>query len=125
MTSTQKKFVKFLKVSIIIVLMIIITLFMISALKTNVLAQGAEKSGNAIQKIDPKVVSWGFLSSAIVVGLGSIGAGIAVGYVGAAALGTLGEKPEMFGKALIFVALAEGIAIYGVIIAMMILGKLG
>ncbi|MBN1898142.1 MAG: hypothetical protein JW827_05155 [Spirochaetes bacterium] len=79
----------------------------------------------AISQIDTKVVTWGFIASSIVVGLGSVAAGIAVAYVGAAALGALGEKPELFGRALIFVALAEGIAIYGLIIGMMILGKLG
>lgn len=48
---------------------------------------------------------------------------MAVGYVGAAAMGAIGEKPELAGRALIFVGLAEGIAIYGLIIAIMILGK--
>ncbi len=51
--------------------------------------------------------------------------GIAVGLVGAAAMGAVGEKPEISGKALIFLGLAEGIAIYGLIIAIMILGKVG
>ncbi len=67
--------------------------------------------------------SWAYLSSALAVGLGSVSAGIAVAYVGSAAVGAMGEKPEVTGKALIFVGLAEGIAIYGLIIAIMILGK--
>jgi V/A-type H+-transporting ATPase subunit K len=44
--------------------------------------------------------------------------------VGAAALGAIGERPEIAGRALIFVGLAEGIAIYGLIVAIMILGRL-
>ena len=64
-----------------------------------------------------------FFSAAIAVSLGSIGAGIAVGQVGAAAMGVIGEKPELSGRALIFVGLAEGIAIYGLIIGIMILAK--
>lgn len=72
---------------------------------------------------DPQVIKFAFLAAAIAVGLGSAGAGAAVGYVGAAAMGTIGEKPELAGRALIFVGLAEGIAIYGLIIAIMILGK--
>ena len=72
----------------------------------------------------PEVVKWGFLAAAIAVGLGSIGAGIAVSSVGSAAMGALAEKPEMAARALIFVGLAEGIAIYGLIIAIMILGNL-
>ena len=50
-----------------------------------------------------------------------IAGGIAVAYVGAAALGVIAEKPEAAGRALIFVGLAEGIAIYGVIVAILIL----
>jgi V/A-type H+-transporting ATPase subunit K len=63
------------------------------------------------------------LGAAISAGLASIGAGIAVGSTGAAAIGTIAEKPESFGRALIFVGLAEGIAIYGLIIAFMILNR--
>lgn len=63
------------------------------------------------------------LAAAISVGLGSIGAAYAVGATGSAAIGTIAEKPEAFGRVLIFVGLAEGIAIYGLIIAFMILGR--
>jgi V/A-type H+-transporting ATPase subunit K len=73
---------------------------------------------------NPDVVKWGFLAAAIAVGLGSIGAGIAVSTVGSAAMGAMAERPEMAARALIFVGLAEGIAIYGLIIAIMILGKI-
>ena len=52
----------------------------------------------------------------------TIGAAIAVGLVGSSAMGALSEKPEMAGRALIFVGLAEGIAIYGLIVSIMILG---
>lgn len=66
-----------------------------------------------------------YIASALAVGLSTIAGGIAVGLVGAAAMGAVGEKPEISGKALIFLGLAEGIAIYGLIIAIMILGKVG
>ena len=62
------------------------------------------------------------LAAGIAVGLGSLGAAYAVGNTGAAAIGVIAEKPEAFGRVLIFVGLAEGIAIYGLIIAFMILG---
>ena len=65
----------------------------------------------------------GMLSAALAVGLGSIGAAIAVAVVGSAAMGALSEKPELGGRALIFLGLAEGIAIYGLIVAIMIIGK--
>ena len=61
------------------------------------------------------------LGAALATGLACIGAGIAVGIAGAAAIGGITEKPEILGKALIFVGLAEGIAIYGLIISFMIL----
>lgn len=66
-----------------------------------------------------------YMAAALAVGLSTIAGGIAVGLVGAAAMGAVGEKPELSGKALIFLGLAEGIAIYGLIIAIMILGKVG
>jgi len=64
-----------------------------------------------------------FVSAALAVGLSSVAAGWAVSTVGSAALGAISEKPELVGRALIFVGLAEGIAIYGLIISIMILGK--
>jgi len=73
---------------------------------------------------DPATVGWAFLAASIATGLSAVAAGIAVGHVGAAAVGAISEKPEMAGKALIYVGLAEGIAIYGLIIAIMILGKI-
>ena len=82
-------------------------------------AQGAQQSAT-----NPDIIKWGFLAAAIAVGLGSIGAGIAVSSVGSAAMGAMAERPEMAARALIFVGLAEGIAIYGLIIAIMILGKI-
>jgi len=66
-----------------------------------------------------------YIAAAVAVGLSTIAGGIAVGLVGAAAMGAVGEKPEISGKALIFLGLAEGIAIYGFIVAIMILGKVG
>jgi V/A-type H+-transporting ATPase subunit K len=63
------------------------------------------------------------LAAAVSTGLAAIGAGIAVASTGAAAVGTIAEKPESFGRALIFVGLAEGIAIYGLIISFMVLNR--
>ena len=71
------------------------------------------------------VMMWGFIAAAASTGLGALGAAYAVSHVGAAALGAMGERPELTGRALIFVGLAEGIAIYGLIISIMILGRLG
>ncbi len=72
---------------------------------------------------NPEVVKWAYMAAAIAGGLGVLGAGVAVMGVGAAAMGAISEKPELFAKALIFVGLAEGLAIYGLIVAIMILGR--
>ncbi|MDQ0508519.1 V-type ATP synthase subunit K [Aedoeadaptatus ivorii] len=66
----------------------------------------------------------GLLAAALSTGLATIGTGYAVGVVGSAALGAVSEDDSILGKTLIFVGLAEGIAIYGLIISIMILGKL-
>ncbi|MEA1939063.1 MAG: ATP synthase subunit C [Candidatus Caldatribacteriota bacterium] len=66
----------------------------------------------------------GFIAAAISTGLATIGAGYAVGAVGSSALGAVSEDPNILGKTLIYVGLAEGIAIYGLIISIMILSKI-
>ena len=62
----------------------------------------------------------GYLAMALATGLSSIGAGYAVAKTGAAALASITEKPELFGRTILYVGLAEGIAIYGVLIALLI-----
>lgn len=66
----------------------------------------------------------GMIAMGIAVGLASIGAGIAVGMASAAAIGAISEDPSMFTKSLIFVAMGEGIAIYGILIAVLIYVKI-
>ena len=66
----------------------------------------------------------GYLGAALVTGLSGIGSGIAVASSASAALGAISEDGSLFGKSMIFVAMAEGIALYGLIISFMILGQL-
>jgi V/A-type H+-transporting ATPase subunit K len=81
---------------------------------SSALASGmAQEGGNVDQ--------YATLAAALSTGLACIGAGIAVGGSGAAAVGATAEKPESFGRALIFVGLSEGIAIYGLIISFLVL----
>ena len=63
------------------------------------------------------------LGAAIAVAGSSIGAAIAVAYTVAAALATMSERPELFGRAMVIVGLAEGIAIYGLIVAIILIGN--
>jgi V/A-type H+-transporting ATPase subunit K len=63
------------------------------------------------------------LGAAIAVAGSSIGAALAVAYTGSAALAAMSERPELFGRAMVIVGLAEGIAIYGLIVAIILIGK--
>lgn len=73
---------------------------------------------------DGLISGWGLVAAALATGMSSLGAGIAVAKVGTAAVAALAEKPELFGRLLIFVGLAEGIAIYGLIVSILILNRL-
>ncbi len=75
--------------------------------------------------IDPAALSYAFMAAALATAASAIGAGIAVARVGTAAVGALAEKPELFGRLLIFIGLAEGIAIYGLIVSILILNRVG
>jgi len=81
---------------------------------SSVLASGMAQEGGNIDQ-------YATLAAALSTGLACIGAGIAVGGSGAAAVGATAEKPESFGRSLIFVGLSEGIAIYGLIISFLVL----
>jgi len=76
-------------------------------------AHAASSGGNAAALI----------GAAVAVAGSTIGAGIAVAYTGAAALAAMSERPELFGRAMVVVGLAEGIAIYGLIIGIILVGK--
>ena len=78
-----------------------------------------------IAAVPPEVVQWGMIAAALAAGFSALGAAYAVAHVGAAAVGAIAEKPELLGRVLILVGLAEGIAIYGLIIAILILNRLG
>ena len=66
----------------------------------------------------------GFIAAAVATGCSSLGAGIAVGSAAPAAIGAISENSDNFGKAMIFVALGEGVAIYGLLISILIINQL-
>ncbi|MFW5744412.1 MAG: ATP synthase subunit C [Spirochaetota bacterium] len=70
------------------------------------------------------MAKWGFMAAALAFGFGALGAGIGIANVGAAAMGAVSEKPEIAGQALIFIALAEGLVVFGFITALIILGRI-
>jgi len=79
---------------------------------------------NAATQAAQEVNGLGLLAAALSTGLSTIGAGIAVAVSSSAALGAISEDSSLLGKTLIFVGLAEGIAIYGLIVSILILGRL-
>jgi V/A-type H+-transporting ATPase subunit K len=86
-------------------------------------ASAAEQVGNVVNARDQP--HWGiYMAAALATGLSCIAAGIAVGQVGASAIAAISEKPELLGRTLIILGLAEGIAIYGLIISFLILAAI-
>lgn len=83
-------------------------------------AQAAQAAGEAASM----ATGLGYIAAALVTGLSCIGGGIAVASAASAALGAISEDSSVLGKSLIFVGLAEGVCLYGLIISFMILGQL-
>lgn len=108
---TKKKLV-FISVFVFqVAVFMFIVLGLVYAADTAEAAAGSSSSG------------WGYIGAGLAVGLACIGSGYAVSHIGSAGIGAVTEKPETMGKTLVFLGLAEGIAIYGLIIAIMILNK--
>ena len=91
----------------------------LSESQKNLQQQVNENSSNSKSSSD-----LGYIAAALATGLGCIGAGIAVAVVASSAVGAVSENPSLLGKTIIFAGLAEGIAIYGLIISIMILSKI-
>ncbi len=84
-----------------------------------------ETAATASQNVDGMATGLGYLAAALATGLSCIGAGIAVAGAASSAIGATSENPKMLAKSLIFVALAEGVALYGLVISFSIIGRLG
>lgn len=86
--------------------------------------EAAEAAGNSAGAIRGSNIAFMALSAMGAVSLSCISSGYALARIGSAALGAMSEKPEIGGRALVFLGMAEGIAIYGLIIAIMMLNKI-
>jgi V/A-type H+-transporting ATPase subunit K len=127
----RRRMKRWITISSTTVFSAVVLVLVITLISTAVKVQGQHtetgETGQVVKKYTPeaaRVTGWGFAAAAFSTAVGSVGAGIAVAYVGSAALGAIGEKPELAARALIYVGLAEGIAIYGLIISIMILTRL-
>ena len=92
-------------------------------------SQGALAASDAVEagsivSADGFAQGMGYIAAALAVGLSSIGGGIAVSASASAALGALSENDSLFGKSIVYVGMAEGLALYGLLIGFMILSKL-
>lgn len=75
----------------------------------------------AVQAAGTPIQAWKYISAALAVGFACIGGGLAVGKLGAAAMGALAEDASLSGKALPYLGLAEGICLWGFLVALLIL----
>ena len=82
------------------------------------------QAADTAENVASNATGFGYLAAALSTGLSCVGGGIAVASAASAALGAISEDSSALGKSLIFVGLAEGVCLYGLIISFMILGKL-
>lgn len=132
---------KFYKVFIIVILMVLILgisglgMKVVNAKDTNstsktavvtTTSEGVADSEDAVtsEETSSNNKGIGMIAAALATGLACLGAGIAVALVASSAVGAISENPSLLGKTIIFAGLAEGIAIYGLIISIMILNKI-
>lgn len=128
MGDEKKRFRKHILVSVIFVFSLLMVISIVPGIKLFGQQTDTQTGGvtASVEKISPEVAAvrkYAFIAAAVAFGMGAIGAGLAIGNVGAAAMGAVAEKPEIAGQALIFVALAEGLVVFGFITALLILGK--
>lgn len=83
----------------------------------------AADTASSSQAASSSNLMWVVIAAAASFSCGAIAAGFAISHVGSAAMGAMSEKPEIGAQALIFIALAEGLVVFGFITALMILGK--
>jgi V/A-type H+-transporting ATPase subunit K len=129
MTGTQaaRRLRIFIQVSLLVTLAVV--LFGVTAATLFAQTSSAEEEvakeplDVEVQKAIVSNVGSGLIAAGIAAGVSAIAAGIAVAYVGAAAVGAVSEKPEVFGRTIVFVALGEGIAVLGLAIAIVILNN--
>jgi len=117
---SRKEFQKKVKFSLILTFAILV-MFSIGSVSS---AFGQDHSADKVKTESSALgLGLGLIAAAIAFGLGALGAGIAIGNVGSAAMGAIAEKPELAAQALIFIALGEGLVVFGFVTALMIIGK--
>ncbi len=125
MESAKKSFKKKIALSLMLLFIFFAVFSLFTVERTYAQEKTPAVASQAVAGHDQaEVAKFGLVAAAIAFGFGAIGAGMAIGNVGAAAMGAIGERPEIASQALIFIALAEGLVVFGFITALMILGKI-
>ncbi len=122
MNSPTKEFKRKVKFSLVLTF-IALALFAVGGVSSAFAQDHTAVDQTALSEQKAGVQKFGLIAAAIAFGFGALGAGVAIGNVGSAAMGAIAEKPELASQALIFIALAEGLVVFGFITALMILGK--
>ena len=107
----------------LLIVLAALAILVVVAATAALVALPARAAAAAAGAIDPEIVRWAFAAAAAASGLSAAAAGYAVAQVGSAAVGAVAEKPELFGRMLILVGLAEGSALYGLIVAVLIFNR--
>ncbi len=114
---TLEQFKRSVKLSFVLLGVLLLGMAFVFTPSVYAAAEESVAAGNS------RNVTWVCFAAAIAFGFGAIGAAVAISSVGAAAMGAISERPEIATNALIFIALAEGLVVFGFITALMILGK--
>jgi V/A-type H+-transporting ATPase subunit K len=102
--------------------MLVVAAAVMSGLAVAYAAEAGPADGEEDDGAD--IGAWVAIAIAISIASGTLGAGYAVGKVGSAAIGAASERPEIMGRALVFVVIAEGIAVWGLVGAIILVGTL-
>jgi V/A-type H+/Na+-transporting ATPase subunit K len=123
-TSRSVRSVTLLRGSLLFLLVLvpIAATCLVLAARPGLAATAAEAAAGTI-RVESQFAGWALIAAALSTALATLGAGYAVAKVGSAAIGAIAEKPELFGRVLVLVGLAEGIAIYGLIVSILILNR--
>ena len=102
-------------------LIIILALLLAAAVGSTALFGQDAHTTEGVATEAASIAMWKYIAAALSVGISCIAGGIAVGQIGSAAMGAMSENPELSGKALPYAGLAEGICLWGFLVALLIL----
>lgn len=110
--------------SVLAAILLIIGLIVVLVPNGLMAQEAAQEEAQAARVTGDSAVGMAFLAAGLALGISVIGAAIALSKIGSAAVAAIAEKPEITGRVIVFAGLAEGLAIWGLIIAVLILGKI-